>query len=470
LDWPFELTVPEIERVTGATPLRKSLEDRAADRTTFCGISIDSRTICKGELFIALRGHRLDGHDFVLEAFQKGAAGALVEKRWRSFVPDLLSYRIWQVDDTLTALGQLARFHRDRFQVDLVAVTGSCGKTTTKAMLAHLIASDRRVLATPGTQNNRIGVPLTLFRMNPQDQVVVLELGTNRWGEIRTLTQMARPTLGVVTNIGLDHLETFGDSRGVLREISALWDVMDPMAPVILNGDDPLLVEAADDMDRPVIWFGLGQRAHLQVDRICLEPRRSLCRVEGRWQMEIPVPGKHNLLNALAALTAACQLGLRLPEAISALRTFTPPPGRSVVLEQDGVIWIDDTYNANPSSFQAGLELLRGMHNPGRKVVVAADMLELGDQADPFHRQAGRWVADLKPDLVIAVGNWASHLLEAAWEAGLPHEAGRSFRESEEAGRFLAQWVRPGDAVWVKGSRAMQMERIFQCFTTSSIH
>ncbi len=456
-------SIHEIEQAVGASPLLGA----RAPIPPLVGVSIDSRTVREGELFVAIRGRRFDGHDFVAEALAKGAAAALVEHRP---VPD--HRPIFQVSDTLTALGNLARFHRDRFQIPLVAVTGSCGKTTTKAMLAHILSWDRPVLSTSGTQNNRIGVPLTLFRLTPNHQAAVLELGTNQWGEIGLLTRMTRPTLGVVTNIGPAHLEAFGDLQGVLRAKAELWEAMDPRVPLILNGDDPLLAEVGKPLSRPVAWFGFGPHAQIPVSRLECGPSGSRCRIHGRWELDLPLPGRHNFLNALAALTCAELLGVDLSAAAEALKTLAPLPGRVALVQRDGIVWIDDTYNANPASFEAGLEVLEGIQGPKRKAVAVGDMLELGGQAERLHAEAGRCVADCGLDLLVVVGPLARRLLAAAWESGLPKEAGRVFETSEQAGEFLAGWVRPGDAILVKGSRAMRMEQVLEgagCFTTSSI-
>lgn len=431
---------------------------------------MDSRSLQAGDLFVAIRGNRFDGHDFVAEALQRGAAGALVERRPEGVGPAGAGKPIWHVPDTLVALGQLASHHRERFRMDLAAVTGSSGKTTTKAMLAHLLSGDRQVLATAGTQNNRIGVPLTLLRLDAGHRAAVLELGTNRWGEIGLLAKICRPTVGLVINVGPAHLQTFGDLRGVLRAKGELWEAMEPWAPVVLNQDDPLLQEAGERLGSRVVWFSAqeGARVRVCVARIESGPWGSRCLVNGRWPLTLRLPGRHNLTNALAALTCAELLGQALPEAIERLREVPSLPGRLTMGERDGVLWMDDTYNANPASLQAGLEVLDSVSRSGRKAVVLGDMLELGGGAEELHAQAGRRVAASRPDLLLAVGELAERALAAALESGLGPRAGRAFTAPEQAGEFLMEWVRPGDTVFVKGSRAMRMERVLECCTTSS--
>lgn len=434
------------------------------------GVSIDSRTLQRGQLFVAIRGKRYDGHDFAAEAISKGAAGVVVERWPLPGVAPRQEIQVSVVPDTLAALGNLARAHRDHFQAPVVAVTGSSGKSTTKTMLAHLLSEGREILATPGTQNNRIGVPLTLFRLHARHRFVVLELGANQWGEIRTLAQISRPQVGVLTNIGPAHLETFGDLDGVLRAKGELWEEMQADGALALNADDPLLWEAGHQLRQKVVWFGCRPQADLRASRISSQPSGSSCLVNDRWALRLPMPGRHNLMNALAALSAAWVLGEEVGRAASRLESCPSLPGRLSLAEHQGVLVMDDSYNANPASVRAALEVLAGVQRSGRKIVVLGDMLELGMQSEDLHREAGRWLAQSRVDLLLAVGPGARLALAAAWEEGLPSECGRAFPTPEEAGEHLLGWARPGDTVLLKGSRGMQMERVLECFITSSTH
>lgn len=434
-------------------------------------VSTDSRTIESGELFIALRGERFDGHEFLEEAFAHGAAGALVE-RWP--LGSQVQGPVWKVPDTLRAFGHLARFHRDRFSIPVVAITGSTGKSTTKAMLTHLLSDREEVLFTPGTENNRIGVPRALLRLGEGHGSAVLELGTNRWGEIRGLTRMVQPTVGLITNIGPAHLETFGDLKGVLRAKGELWEEMDSKKLLVLNADDPLLWEAGQRLPHTVRWFsatGRGGSARLggggsrlesdvRADRIVVESWGSRCRVNDRWGLTVPLPGHHNLINALGAIAVAEALGRPLLSCVERLKSVPPLPGRLVQTRLNGCLVLDDTYNANPASLKAALEVLSEIHGLGRRVVVLGDMLELGEQAEPLHREAGRWMKTAKVDLLVTVGRLAGVLLVGAWESGFSRQNGRSFDTAEEAGEFLREVLRSEDTVLIKGSRAMRMERV----------
>ena len=452
-------SLEEITRVLGVEPAGGGSPAGIAR-----GVSTDSRTIQEGELFVSIRGKNFDGNRFAAEALSRGAAAAVVEQP-----PEGASRPVWKVPDGLKALGKLARFHRDRFSPDLIAITGSSGKSTTKAMLAHLLSGSRHLLATPGTQNNRVGVPLTLFRLEAGHQAAVLELGTNRWGEIRTLTEICRPTAGAVINIGPAHLETFGDLRGVLRAKAEMWEGMEPAAPLVLNGDDPLLAKAGSRLRRKVVWFGTGPAAEVRATEIRMEPLGSSFRLNGEWEVRLPVPGRHNVMNALAALACAKVLGIDLPEAAERLISFVPLPGRLNLIERDGLLILDDSYNGNPASFAAALQVMREIPRPGgRKGVALGDMLELGKEAEALHAEAGRKVVEHRADLFITVGRLSRAALAAAKEAGLAADAGRSFDTPEQAGEFLAGFLRSGDLLLVKGSRGTQMERVLGCFTTFS--
>ncbi|MCM8812228.1 MAG: UDP-N-acetylmuramoyl-tripeptide--D-alanyl-D-alanine ligase [Candidatus Omnitrophica bacterium] len=439
-------------------------------RSPLLGVSIDTRTIRPRELYVAIHGKRLDGHDFLQEAFSKGAAGAVVD-RWpvKGFtVPG--GVEIWQVQDTLAALGNLAAFHRRRFDVPVIAVTGSAGKTTTKGMLAHILSQRLRVLATEGTQNNLIGVPLNLLKLRAEHQAVVLELGTNQWGEIRSLTRIAKPTIGVVTNIGYAHLETFGDLHGVLKAKGELWETMKPTASLVLNAEDPLLLEAGVRLSHRLIWFGNHADSAVRAEKVQLTAAGSVSFINGVWRMHLPVPGRHNLMNALAALAAAQATGIPLEQAAGRLESFQPVPGRVSLTQQGGFLVIDDSYNANPTSLRAALEVFRQTVCTGRRIAVIGDMLELGRQAESFHQQAGVWVKEADADFLMTVGSLSRHTAAAARSAGMPTERVISFDDVEQAKEFLEELIRPGDALLVKGSRAMRMERILLCSITSSIH
>jgi UDP-N-acetylmuramoyl-tripeptide--D-alanyl-D-alanine ligase len=448
-------TAGEILSATGAQP---SGPPGPAVR----GVSIDTRSLKPGELFVAIRGKRFDGHDFIPEAFRQGAAAALVDGR-EIRAPGCL----YRAADTLKALGDLARFHRDRFDLPVVAITGSSGKTTTKEMTRHLLSAKAEVLAAPGTQNNQVGVPLALFRLTAKPWAAVLELGTNQWGEIGRLTQISRPTLGVCLNIGKAHLETFGSLAGVLRAKGELWEKLDSGAALVLNADDPLLWEAGRRLKRRILWFGCRPSADVRAERIAAEGCSTRAKINGRWDLALPLPGRHNLMNALAALTCAQALGMDLRFCAERLSSAAPVPGRLAAREIEGCLFLDDTYNANPDSFHAALEVLKGIPAAGRRVVVCGDMLEQGEAAAVLHAELGRRIAASGVEALAAVGPLSGGLAEAARQGGLPAQKIWRFKSAREAGEFLLGFLKEGDVVLVKGSRGMKMEEALECFCTS---
>lgn len=468
MDYP-DFSPKEIEGATGGVPVS------GESSRPVSGVSTDTRTIQPENLFVALRGPRFDGHDFLSQARARGAGAAMVD-RWplKGTAPD---WPVWRVPDTLRAFGDLAGFHRRRFRPGLVAITGSTGKTTTKTILAHLLSEGNEVLATEGTQNNQVGVPLTLLKLEARHRFAVLEMGTNRWGEIRRLTELAQPTVGVITHIGPAHLETFGDLSGVLRAKAELWEAIDPSGMLVLNADDPLVWEAGRKLPQRRVWFTAeegrqfppGEEA-IRAGWIQLDPWGSRCRIDGEIPFRLPLPGRHNLMNALAALAAAKVLGLDLRSAARRLESAPSVPGRLVQRMVEGCLVIDDSYNANPASVQAALEVLRGVEGPGRRILLIGDMLELGEQAQMLHRQVGRQVAASGVDLLITVGPLCRALLEGAFEAGFPRAAGRAFDSPEEAGEFVKEKLKPGDTLLLKGSRGMRMERVMECSIISSTH
>lgn len=434
------------------------------------GVSIDSRSIRPGELFVAIRGLRFDGHHFLERAFAQGAAGALVEK-----LPEKsFSKPLWKVPSTLQALGDLAHFHRMRFRIPVIGVTGSSGKTATKAMIHHMGGGEHSILATVGTQNNLIGVPMLLLQLTAETETAVVEMGTNQWGEIRRLSQIASPTIGLVTNIGPAHLQTFGDLEGVLREKSGLWETLSPQAPLILPADDSLLWRAGQMLSRKVIWFSATRQADIRAEQVVLHAWGSRCLVNGRWTLNLPLPGRHNLMNALGACACALAIGEDLGQAVERLSSAPAVSGRLVQRRMNGCLVLDDTYNANPASLEAALAVLNQFPSDGRKVAVIGDMLELGERAEFLHRQAGQWVAECGVDLLVTVGSLARFLGEEAIRSGMPRETCSFFETAEEAGGFLTDALRSGDTILVKGSRGMRMEKVLEwvprCSITSSTH
>ena len=423
------------------------------------GVSIDSRTLEVGEAFFAIRGHRLDGHAFVKDAAARGASCMVVHN-----LPDEIPRHVpvILVDDTTRALGRLALFHRSRFPVSVVAVTGSNGKTTTKELIAAILARLGPVLKSEASFNNQWGLPLTLLKLRAEHHAVVLEMGANQRGEIATLAAIARPTVGVVTTVAAAHTEFFGSLEEVQREKASLVRAIPPEGRAILNRDD-LRVGAMASLARcPVILYGISAEADVRavgsVDETVEGVSFTLAIRGDRSPVRLAFAGRHNVLNALAGAAAGSALGLSLAEIVEGLERARPLKGRCVWRRAGGVRILDDTYNANPAAVDAALAVLARARSAGRILVALGDMLELGEIAEAAHREAGRKLAQLGVAEFVGVGPLARHAVDAAREAGLLES--HHSETTEDAVAFLLKRLAPGDYLLVKGSRGMRMERV----------
>lgn len=425
--------------------------------TAFCAVGTDSRVDCRGQLFVALRGERFDGHEYVAAAMAAGAAIAMVDH------PLPLDLPQWIVDDTRLGLGRLAAAWRDRFPGRIVAVTGSNGKTTVKEMLAAILARRGRVRATQGNLNNDIGMPLTLLRARDEDYLV-LEMGANHPGEIGYMTDLARPDLALVTNAGRAHLEGFGSVEGVARAKGEIARGLAPHGTFVVGGDSPftpLWRELAGG--RPVVTFALDQAADLQAERASVQVAwdadgfrtRFVARYRGS---EIPLTlrlaGQHNVRNALAAAAAALALGLDAEAVREGLASLQPVKGRLCPRDCGGVGVIDDTYNANPDSIAAAIAVLAGL--PGRRWLVLGDLGELGAGAPQLHAEIGESARRAGIDRLATVGTLSANATRA-FGAG-----GQHFADQPALLASLQSALEPGDRVLVKGSRAARMERVVE--------
>lgn len=421
------------------------------------GISTDSRTIRPGQLFVPLRGENFDGHDFLVRALRNGAAACLSEE-----VIAGLSIPVVRVEDTLKALGDLAAGVRKEFTGPVVAVTGSSGKTTTKEMLATVMNETGPGLKTEGNFNNLIGLPLTLFRMEPECGWAVLEMGMSERREIARLAEIARPNVGVITNVGPAHLETLGGIEGVARAKGELFAALKPGSFAIFNADDDRVASLPVANGVTCIGFGMNPLARVRAEEI-KEGNGEVCFkliVDGKSSMvKLPVPGKFHVMNALAAAAAAFSLEIDLGMIIAGLEAYRPLAGRMQTrMLAEGIVLLEDYYNANPLSMKAALEALSSYSEKGRRIAILGDMLELGDSSEMLHRQVGE-VAVECCDLLMAFGAKARDIADAATNAGLQGEA-VTFDQPEELVNWLLPRLQPGDRLLIKGSRGMRMERI----------
>jgi len=457
------LTIEEVLKATGG----KLLQGKG--NTLFQGISTDSRTVAEGELFIALKGARFDGHYYAAEALKKKAGGVLVEEdkvgdiRWNGY----RSRAVITVKDTLSALGDIARDWRRKYGTPMVALTGSNGKTTTKEMIAACLETNFPILKTKGNLNNLIGVPLTLLTLTEKERVVVLEMGMNVPGEIRRLTEISEPDVGLITNIQMVHLEGMGSLERLKEEKGELFRGMRRDGTILVNQDDPRVVDLASRYPGQKITFGIEHPADIMAKEIRLHGAggTSFTLILEGEAMEIPLRllGRHFIPNALSAIAAACLFGVEVSQAKEALENFQPLPMRmeAVPLEGGGTL-INDSYNANPSSVELALETLVEAKGKGRAIAVLGDMLELGNFTEEAHQRIGQKVSELSIDFLLAMGEKAPVVIESAIRHGFPMEKARIVENHSEAISLLRQTIQNGDWILVKGSRGMAMEKIVE--------
>ena len=437
-------------------------------------ISLDSRSIRPGDLFVAMMGEHFDGHDFVGTALSAGAVGAIVRDSYdmtslgAKLVQKRMTPFIMGVPDSLFAYQQLATHHRSRFDIPVVAVTGSNGKTTTKEMVATVMAHRRKVLKTEGNLNNRIGVPQTLFRLNKRHEGAVIEMGVDRVGQTTRLCEMARPTIGIITNIGPDHLEFFGSMEGSAQAKAELLDLLPAAGTAVLNADDPYYDYLASRAICRVVSFGLSSKADVRATDLKSDGGNgSIFRLllPGKVRstiVHIQVQGAHNVSNALAAAAVGAVLGLPGGVIAQGLSRFRPAAMRSQVFESQGVTVINDCYNANPASMKAAVQLLaqRGM---GRTTIaVLGDMLELGAGAVAMHKEVGEFVAQRGIDQLVACGELGQSFAEGAERAGFDQARIVLVDDATAAAAAVKAVVKPGDVVLVKASRGMKLEQVAQ--------
>jgi UDP-N-acetylmuramoyl-tripeptide--D-alanyl-D-alanine ligase len=434
---------------------------RGARDAAFTGVSIDTRSIRAGALFVAIRGPRHDAHAFLADALAAGAAGLLVAAD--AALPDAAVPAI-AVDDTTRALGALGAGHRKGFAGPVVAITGSNGKTTTKEMCAAILGTLGPCLATRGNLNNEFGLPLTLLERDAAHRHLVVELGMNHRGEIARLAAIAKPTVGVVTNVGTAHIEYLGSRDEIAREKGDLIAALAADGVAVLNADDARVRDQGARTLARKLLFGLAEDADVRAERVTPLGERGYAfdLVSGGERQAVHVAGlgESTVANALAA-AAAIATGCSLADAATGLAAYRPPSGRMepVALPRN-IIVINDTYNANPQSMEVALRSLASLRGSSRGVAVLGDMGELGETADEAHRAAGRLVAELGLDLLFALGPRAEQTARGALDAGMAADRVHVGSDHDGLGASLRRVLRGNDWVLVKGSRSMKMERV----------
>src|SRR5580698_7686532 len=424
------------------------------------GYSIDSRTLQPGELFFAVKGGRMDGHDFVDQALEKGAVAAIIRKDQLARYAD--KDRLVVVDDTLSALQTLASAVRRLWGKPLIGVTGSTGKTTTKESIAHVLSTRFRVLKSEGNFNNHFGLPLMLLKIEPEHDLAVIEMGMSHAGEIAALARIAQPEIGVVTNVAPVHLEFFESVAGIARAKYELIEALPAVGTAILNGDDEYVSQFGRDFRGKVVLYGLRASSDVRAENIQTQGAdgSTFDVVVGscREKATLHLVGAHNIYNALAAVAVGLERGMSPSEAVAALASLVPADKRGQVVKLGNITVINDCYNCNPKALEAMVDALAAMHAKRRIAVVGA-MFELGPASEELHRQAGEHIASQKIDLLLGVRDQAQHMVEAAREAGMRAEF---VATPDEAGEWLARETRDGDVVLLKASRGVKLERALE--------
>jgi UDP-N-acetylmuramoyl-tripeptide--D-alanyl-D-alanine ligase len=424
------------------------------------GVATDSRTVSPGELFVALRGERFDGHRFLRDAVGRGARAVMVDVAGSA--EEIPRVPVLVVDDTARGLAMLARYHRDRFRIPVLAVGGSSGKTTTKDMIAAVLARRYRVLATEKNYNNHVGVPRTLFRLTGSHEIAVVEVGTNHPGELELLCAAVAPTHGLLTNIGAEHLEFFGSLDGVAAEEGVLLRALAQRGGTAFVNADDRRVSALARTCAKKVPYGFRARtvwargSSLRLDgKACASFAFTGGRVRRSVRVQLSVPGRHQGLNALAAAAVGLNFGVAVREIVEALEACGASEKRMAVLDLRGVTVLNDTYNANPDSTIAALETLAAMKVPGKRIAVLADMLELGAAEAAEHRRVGEEAARLGIDYVLTYGPRAKEIHAAVHGPFAAH-----YDQKNVLAEYLLELAGPGDAVLLKGSRGMAMEDV----------
>lgn len=432
----------------------------ATEGARFTGAVCDSRLVQPGHLFVALRGERTDGHLYLEDAQHRGASLLLVERQHPALQAAAFTVPRIEVGSSLQALFDLAAWHRDKFDIPFVAVTGSNGKTTTKEMIAAVLGSRFETFKTPGNLNSGIGVPLALFGLSPRHEVAVCELGMSSPHEIDRLGGLTRPRCAVFTNIAPVHLETLHTLEDVAKAKFELLAHLSDDGLAVFCADDPILKRRALELGDRSRTYGLEEGADLRGFDVRVEKDGVRFRTDGGLDVALPLFGRHNVYNALAALSVARLFGVETLDAVAALSVMEPAPHRSRILELGTLTLIDDVYNANPRAMAAALESYSVYPVRARRVAVLGDMLELGGGARAWHRETGEIAAAGRLDLLVCVGELAAELARGATERGFPASCVRNYRSASECAGEVALWCRADDTVLLKGSRGAALERV----------
>ncbi|MBQ8228472.1 MAG: UDP-N-acetylmuramoyl-tripeptide--D-alanyl-D-alanine ligase [Clostridia bacterium] len=419
------------------------------------GVTIDSRAVNKGDLYIAIKGENFDGHDFAAGAVSNGAAAVMCHKDIEVDCPKLI------VKDTQEAFLDFARWYRNLFNFPVIGLTGSVGKTTTKEMICAALSSELNTLKTEGNLNNQIGVPRTLVRLDSTFEAAVIEMGMDNKGQISVLSRCAQPTAAVITNIGVSHMENLGSREGILAAKLEILDGLRDGESVFLNGDDPYLMSAHIE-NHPVIYYGINNSiCKYKAENIIPEGTSTVFEIhcgDDVYNVKIPTIGKHNVYNAVAAFAVATELGIAPENAIKGLLNYEPSGMRQRINKKGGITFIEDCYNASPDSVRAAINTLASFK--GRRIAVLGDMLELGTVSDDAHRDSGMLAAKKGIDAVFAYGEKSVLTFLKAQEMGVSKAA--HFNNQEKLAAAISDYIKPDDTVLFKASRGMKLENVIE--------
>ena len=443
-----------------ANEVQGQLMSADAAAPSFKGVAIDSRTIKREELFIAIRGERNDGHNFIEQAIAKGAAGVIADNRFEQVKALSQRTNVIVVDNTHEAMIQLAQNYRKKSKAKIIGITGSNGKTTTKEFtFALLKAVEKNSYKSAGNLNNLFGAPLALFSMPVATKAAVIEMGISTKGEMTRLTKLVQPDVAVITNIGPSHLEFLSTVEDVAKAKLEMVTTSALAIPLVINADDELLMREAEKVHKKPVTFAINKDADFRPSSIESTEYGSKVTI-GKEIFTLEMFGRHAVYNLLAAYAAIKTLGYGFGKIDTLQIKLAPAPMRGEVLHKGGVKIINDSYNANPESVKAGLEAFKSTPALGRRILIIGDMLELGQRSEKFHRELGNSLAKYEFSFAIVVGDWCRAVLEGARQAGVSVSKLRSFKNADEAASGVGELIKSGDVVYVKGSRGVHLEKI----------
>ncbi len=426
----------------------------------FIGVSTDSRKIAEDNLFIPLVGERFDGHDYIEQCLREGAAVCLTQKT----IPMVEGRTAILVNDTAKALKDLATWHRNKYNIPVIGITGSVGKTSTKDMIACVLAKQYHTLKTQGNFNNEIGLPLTLLNLDNSHEAAVIEMGMSGFGEISRLTRIAQPQIAVITIIGLAHIEKLGSQQGILKAKLEILEAIKAGGLVVLNGDDTLLRELAGSLNYRTVYYGMNSGLdYVAEDYKSLGESGSQFNIKMEnefFKVTIPVPGVHNVYNALAAIAVGVEMKIPMKIIVDGIAEYSAGNMRQNIITYNGIKIINDAYNASPQSMQAAINVLEELCSKTRGIAILGDMLEMGDMAQELHSSVGSFIKDKKIDYLITVGTASKNILQAVAASDNKTIELKHFDNNDEALKYILSIIKQGDFILIKGSRGMKMEQI----------